>query len=54
MKSLGQDDQTIPIDWGRFTASNLALYCPNLDIQFYEYPECDHEISEEQVILNIF
>jgi hypothetical protein len=45
----GQDDQSVPVDWGRFTASNLSLYSSHLDLQFIEFPACDNEIHEDQV-----
>lgn len=47
----GQEDELVPIDWGRFTASNLSIYSSHLDLQFLEFPECGHEIHEEQVLL---
>jgi hypothetical protein len=45
----GQDDPSVPVDWGRFTASNLSLYSSHLDLQFIEYPDCDNDLHEDQV-----
>ena len=43
----GDHDSLIPVDFGRKTASNLVLQ--NVNVQFREYKNVDHEIAPDEV-----
>jgi hypothetical protein len=45
----GQDDTTVPFDWGQHTSAELLVR--DVNVQFRIYPGLEHEIGEEQVLM---
>ena len=47
----GEDDEFIPDELGRETASRLLLQ--GLDVQFRTFPNIAHELEEEEVSFHL-